>query len=91
MRKAKVKKEPAGITEEFKSELNSIGRDDIQRRIVVMQKEIEETLDFLKTKQELVDLRDKLKMAEGPSKDTIKALKNRTKYALERLREIGAL
>ena len=87
----KTPKMPVGITDEFVDELNSLDIPDIKSKIVVMQQDIAESRAFLKDNEDITDLREKLKLVEGPTRDTTKVLKNRTKYALERLKERGAL
>jgi len=87
----KVKKLPMGVTDEFVDDLNSLDVLGIKSKIVTMQQGLAEAQTFLKENEEIVDLKDQLKMIEGPTRDTIKVLKNRTKYTLERLEERGAI
>lgn len=90
-RAPRAPKDPAGITDEFKTEIDSASREILQQRIVKIQEQLEETHKFLKEKEEIVKLRDELKMSEASSRETIKHLKNRTRYILQRMRDMGAL
>jgi hypothetical protein len=90
-RREKKEKLPFGITPEFQSEVSSASTDDLKARIVTMQKDLEDVNTFLKTNPKLEQLREQLKEAEGPSKDTKKSLNNRTKMVLKILMERGAL
>lgn len=87
----KKEKLPLGITPEFKSEVESASTDALKARIVTMQKDLEDVNTFLKTNEKLEQLREQLKEAEGPSKETKKSLNNRTKMVLQILTERGAL
>lgn len=87
----RVKKLPMGVTDEFVAEMNSMDIPDIKSHIVTMQHGLDEARSFLKENEEICDLKDQLKLSGGPTRDTIKVLKNRTKYALERLKERGAI
>jgi len=84
------KKLPFGISEEFITQLNSQPPTEIKELIVNMQERIRESQDFLKTNEGVQELKDKLDQVAGPTRDAVKLLKNRTKYALDRLRDVGA-
>lgn len=90
-RREKKEKLPFGITPEFKSEVDSASTEDLKQRIVSMQKDLEDVNTFLKTNEKLEQLREQLKEAEGPSKETKKSLNNRTKMVLKILTDRGAL
>lgn len=90
-RKQKEPKLPFGVTPEFVDELASATTEDLKAKIVTIQKDLAEVVNFLKTNENLEDLRNRLKEAEGPSKDTKKSLNNRTKLVLDTLKERGAL
>ena len=90
--KAKKKKEPKlpfGITPEFDSEVQSAATEELNAKIVTIQKQLDEVITFLKTNEKLRDLREAVKEAEGPSKDTKKSLNNRTKLILDILKGRG--
>lgn len=91
MKKERKPKQPAGITDEFTASIDSSSVEDIRASIVTMQSQLEEAQTFLKENEQIIDLKEELKLVEGPSRDTVKVLKNRTKYCLERLKERGNL
>jgi hypothetical protein len=86
----KKKKEIPGITDEFIDSVNSATSDDRKAMIARIQKDIEDSETFLKTKDTIINLKEQLKQIEGPTKDAIKALKNRTKYLIQALKDQGA-
>lgn len=90
-RKPRQPKLPAGITQEFIDTVDAASPEDKKAMIVRMQKDLDEAQTFLKTKQEIVDLREQLKLIEGPSRDTIKAIKNKTKHVIDALNMQGAI
>lgn len=90
-KKARAPKLPAGITQEFIDTVDAASSDDKKAMIVRMQKDLDEAQTFLKSKEEIVDLREQLKLLEGPSRDTIKAIKNKTKHVIDALNQQGAI
>jgi hypothetical protein len=90
-RKPKGPKLPAGITDEFVNEVNSSSADDRKAMIIRIQTQLEDSKKFLKENSDLKDQRDALKLAEGPTRDAIKVLRNRTAYLIEQLKQQGAI
>jgi len=85
------KKAPMGITPEFVDSLASASAADKKSMIVRMQKDLEDSLTFLKTNDKIVTMKEQLKEIEGPTRDTVKALRNRSKYVIEELKSVGEI
>lgn len=90
-KRGRKKKEPVGITPEFVSDMAAASVDEKKATIVKLQKGIDEAVTFLKTDEAICSLREELKLCEAPTKETIKALRNRTKYILDLLNQDGAI
>jgi hypothetical protein len=90
-KKEKKPKLPAGITDEFVDRVSALDNDSKKALIVELQKHIDDSKEFLKTKQEIVDAREALKEMEGPAKETIKHMTNRTKFLIDDLKKTGGL
>lgn len=87
----RIKKDPPGIDEAFKTDVDSCDRNQLKERIITIQNQIEESEGFLKTKPEIVELKEKLKLSQSSAKETIRHLKNRNRYVLQRMRDLGAV
>jgi hypothetical protein len=90
-RKEKKAKLPFGISDEFVAELEAASVDDMKARIVTMQGGIDEAQGFLKDNQDVLDLKAAYDEAAGPTRDAIKALRNKTKMIVDALKKQGAL
>jgi|GEM_PF-5700352 len=90
-RKFRAKKEPAGIDDVFKQEVDGYSREQLKEKVITIQNQIEESEVFMKTKDEIVKAKEDLKYALAGPRETIKHLKNRNKYVLQRMRDIGAI
>jgi len=103
MKKDKGPKLPAGITQEFVEEIDSLGPDNLKTRIVQMQGQIEETRAFLNCDEErlpeeqlkgaieLKEMKASYNEAAAPARETVRTLRARTKWIVEALKKNGAL
>jgi hypothetical protein len=91
LKQPKKKKLPAGITDEFIAEAERASVDELKSMIVRFEGHADETRTFLKTNENLVELKRSYDEAVGPSRDTLKVLKNRTKYVVDALKKQGAI
>ena len=85
MAKRSKKKEVPGLDENFINEVNSMDTTARKARILTMQFQADETDDYLKTNEAIQYAKAELASLVGPSKDTLKVLKNRTKYLIDQL------
>lgn len=90
-KKEKGPKLPAGVTQEFVDRVSGLDNDSKKALIVELQKHIDDSREFLKTKEEIVTAREALKEMEGPAKETIKHMGNRTKFLIDDLKKSGGL
>lgn len=88
-RERKVKL-PAGVDETFVSEIDSMDTDSLKSKIVSLQAGLEENNEF-KLSEGYRDAKDSWEMVSGPVRDTAKAIRNKTKLVIEKLKERGAL
>jgi len=84
-KRGRKKKETPGLDESFLNEVNSMDTVARKTRIVTMQFQMNETEDFLKTNDAILDAKEELSQLTGSSKETLKVLKNRTKYLIDQL------
>lgn len=84
-KRGRKKKEIPGIDEAFLNEVNSMDSVARKARIVTMQFQADETEDYLKTNETIQEAKVELASLVGPSKETLKVLKNRTKYLIDTL------
>lgn len=82
------KKLPAGVSEEFMSQLNTMDTGDIKNLIVRLQVHKQEA-EAMKEAPGYVQAKDAWQMVSGPVRETATSLKNRLKMAVERLKEKG--
>lgn len=87
--KTEKKKLPFGVSDEFVGELESSSIEQIKAMIVRFQEGIDEAQTFLKTDEKVLELKSAYDEAKGPSVDTVKALRNRTKLAIDALKKSG--
>jgi len=87
----KNKKLPKGVTEEFVDKVMSLDNEGKKALIVELQKHISEAKTFLKTNEKIVQMREELKELEGPARETISHMNNRTKYLIDELKKSGAI
>jgi hypothetical protein len=78
----------SGVTQEFVDRIEALATVDKRDLIVEIQKQIDDANTFLKTKQEILDLQAQLDLIKGPTQDTLRDLKNRTKFLIDRLKEV---
>lgn len=90
-KKDKKPKLPFGIDESFVAELEAASVEDMKARIVTIQGGMDEAQDFLKNNQDVLDLKASYDEAAGPTRDAIKALRNKTKMIVDALKKQGAL
>ena len=88
---AKKKKEILGITEEFEANVAAMMPQEIELTIVRLQKQAEDTNKFLKEEQAILEAREILNNLTASAKETLSVVKNRTKYLLNKLEELGKL
>jgi hypothetical protein len=84
-KRGRKKKEIPGIDEIFLNEVNSMDTAARKARIVTMQFSMDESEDFLKNNEAILETKAELASLVGPSKETLKVLKNRTKYLIDQL------
>lgn len=90
-KKEKGPKLPPGVTQEF---VDSVARLDItgmKNLISVLQKDIDDSRVFLKTNEEIVQLRATLKESTASATETIKHMSNRTTFLVDALKQNGGL
>lgn len=80
---ARKKKEIPGLTEEFINSVNSMDSAARKLKIVTLQFLVNETEDYLKNNEKIQQARETLAELTGPGKDTLKVLKNQTKYLID--------
>lgn len=85
-KKSEKKKLPAGVTEEFIDEVGAASENDLRAMIVRFQAGIDEAQTFLKTNEGVLELKEAYQEAAAPSRETIRALRNRTKVVLDALK-----
>lgn len=83
----KVYKLPGG--QEFKEEVDSLSVDDLEIRISNMQKGLDESREHKKENVALQKVSAEKAELEGPYKDVEKAVKVKTKYIIELIKEKG--
>jgi hypothetical protein len=89
-RKLKKPSLPFGIDESFVDSLNTMSTDEIKSLIVRLEGQKEEA-EEMKRSQGYLEAKVAFDMVKGPYQDTKKALRNKTKLAVERLKEKGGL
>ncbi len=73
----------------FADEVSRLSAEEINARIVEMQKGLEESESHKEANEELKQARDTVTELSGPYRDVKKAVKIKTKYLLELLKEKG--
>jgi hypothetical protein len=89
MARSRKKKEPEGITPEFKDDVTKMTSDQMKIKVFNMQAEAMKTQDFLKNNPGVVDAKNAYDLAAGPARDTMRVLKNRTKYIIDEMNKSG--
>lgn len=101
MKKPAKKKLPVGLNEEFVAEVESASVEVLKEKIVNFQKGIDESRAFLKgvpngddlkalqAAERILDLKAAYDEAAAPTRETIRALNNRTKFVLDALKKAG--
>ena len=79
MREPKQKKPALGLDETFTDKIAAATADEIKAEMIQTQKGIEESKEWKKTKQEVLDAKQAYQNLVGPVNDTIKASNNRLK------------
>lgn len=87
----KKPKLPPGLTEEFVQEVETESHEQLKTRIVTMQGQLDEVQSFLKENEDVLELKASYDEAAAPSRETIKALRARTKFIVESLKKSGGL
>lgn len=77
------------LGEEVLQEMETLSRDEIKDKLASIAIQDAEALVFLKTKDEILKLREELALIEGPTKDTRKALADRKAVLVHLLVEKG--
>ena len=85
----KVFKLPGG--KEFKEEVDSLGVDALEERIVNMQKGLDESRAHKEENIALRNAKDEVAELNGPYSDVEKAVKIKTKYIIELIKEKGGV
>lgn len=85
------KKEPLGITPEFKDEVARMSSDQKKAIVFNLQAESVKVTGFLKEDRAVTSAKEAYEMIAGPARDTLKALKNRTKYIINDMKDSGEI
>lgn len=91
MAKGRKKKEPAGITPEFKDDVAKMGPDQKKAIVFNLQAETIKVREYLKEDQSVVAAKEAYDLIAGPAKSTLLMLKNRTKYIIDGMKDSGEL
>ncbi|NJO48297.1 MAG: hypothetical protein HC840_01115 [Leptolyngbyaceae cyanobacterium RM2_2_4] len=83
----KLYKLPGG--EEFEGEVLGLSVEQLKNRIAQMQKDLDESEEHKKDNQALADAKSEVAMIEGPYNDVKKAVKVKTKFLIELIKEKG--
>lgn len=83
----KLYKLPGG--EEFEGAVLGLSVQALKERIAQMQKDLDESEEHKKENQALADLKSEVATIEGPYNDVKKAVKVKTKYCIELIKEKG--
>lgn len=83
------KKEVMGIDEGFLAEISRMSSDQKKAKVAQLEAHKQEAQEWLKTNETILDLKERLKEVEGPTKDSVKAFKNRQKHLIKELRDAG--
>lgn len=84
---SKVFKLPGG--KEFKEEVDTLGIDALEERIVNLQKGLDESRAHKEENVALKNAKDEVAELSGPYNDVEKAVKIKTKYIIELIKEKG--
>lgn len=74
---------------EFKNEVDGLSIELLEQRITNMQKALDESREHKKNNEALKKVSDEKSELEGPYKDVEKAVKVKTKYIIELVKEKG--
>lgn len=74
---------------EFKEEVDTLSIPALEARITKMQKALDDSREHKKNNEVLNKVRDEKSMLEGPYNDVEKAVKVKTKYIIELIKEKG--
>lgn len=85
MSKEKVQKQYP----DFAKEVDQLGPEDLRSRIVGLQKGLQESEEHKEANETLADAQSAVAELLGPYRDVRKAVKLKTKYVLELLKEKG--
>ena len=83
----KLFKLPGG--KEFKEEVDTLSVATLEARITKMQKGLDESREHKKQNKVLQEVKDKKAELEGPYRDVEKAVRIKTKYIIELIKEKG--
>jgi len=83
----KVFKLPGG--KEFKEEVDRLSVPELEKRITSYQKQLDESREHKKNNEALAKVSAEKSTLEGPYKDVEKAVKIKTKYIIELIKEKG--
>ena len=89
MPRGRKKKTPLGLDETFTEEAMSLSTEELKTKVARIEAYKQETVEWLKNKEEIVELKAQLKMLTGPGRDTVKSCSNKQKYIIDLLKERG--
>lgn len=89
MAKPKKVKLPFGIDEAFISEVSLLDATNKKLLMARIESGKQEAKQFMTENETIVALRENLREAEGPARDTVKAANNKLKYINEELKKQG--
>ena len=85
----KVKSTAEKKHKDFTDAVASLSVEEMKKRITAFRFHEAETERFLKENEVIVQARDNLKELTSPSKDTLKAIKEKTQYLIALIDEAG--
>lgn len=90
MSKQPGRKLPKNVDESFAEEMDRASVDQLKAKIVELQAGLDTAQEFKKS-QAYLDAKAEWNMVSGPTNDTIKAVRAKTKYVIDGLKEKGAI
>lgn len=82
---------PIGVTDEFLNEIASADERHLQAMTTRLSGQINDAQKFLKEDPKVQELKEAYFQVKAPSMETIKACRNRVRYIVERLEQMGKL
>ena len=77
------------LGQEAKEALDAMGPDELRAHLVSLSEHERETQVWVEQSAEIRELKEQLSMLMGPTRETLRGIKLRRAYAVERLDEVG--